>query len=177
MPFSFRPNPMKFAMKHLSDHCPDRETWNHIHPYLLRGRRPADPEARAAIRAYLELRERLGQNAAFKAGVCLDHGCLAPVCREHCRLVHTSGARPGSRTEHWARFLLAADYILSEAYVAGKSEKRGRAKAMARIKRLVAAARRDYLGPLQKEMNGAARQARPEPQEKSAAALALEQAA
>lgn len=140
-------DPLKTTTESLASHAPDAAMWPALTSYLVRGRRPGDPAAQEALDAYLELRDSLGALAAFRAGAALSHDLLAEPCREHFRARRAAGLG-GKGLEHWARFLLAADYLLGRAFEAraqkGKDGK-GIREALAREVDQVAAA---YLEPL-----------------------------
>ncbi len=150
----FATDPQKLMRRRLQEVCPDPALWGAISAYLTRGRRPKSPQARAALRAYLDLREALGGRAAFRAAAELSHAALAGPCREFARSYQPPAGLEPAAALAWARFLLAADHLLALAHEASLSPGVSRREQAARMEALLARAVRDYLDPLARELAG-----------------------
>lgn len=156
----FANDPVKQMQTRLAAYAPDPDLWREIGAYLAAGRRPASPAGRAALRAYLDLREGLGAKAVFRAGGELSYAALA----EHCRVFFMSYDEPQGLEPHqcraWARFCLAADHLLAKASEAGAQKGNiGRnlaAQAQTALERVAA----EFLAPAREQAQAAARRAR-----------------
>ncbi|MFZ5586515.1 MAG: hypothetical protein ACOZHQ_11345 [Thermodesulfobacteriota bacterium] len=158
----FASDPVKQMQTQLAAYAPDPALWREVGAYLAAGRRPASPAARAALRAYLDLREGLGAKAAFRAGGELSYAALA----EHCRAFFAGYDEPAGLEPHqcraWARFCLAADHLLAKASEAaaqkGNVSRKLSEQAQARLAQVAA----DFLAPAQEQAREAARRVRGE---------------
>jgi hypothetical protein len=163
----FASDPTKTMSNLLQDACPDPAIWSQVADYLVYGRTPKSREARAALRAYIDLRDHLAGLAAFKAGGDLSHQALARPCRDFWAAYQPPEALEPRAAEAWARFLLAADHLLSQAYEAALCRRGQRAAQCRRMEEAFARARESFIAPLAREIAG---QRRPAADAASAAA-------
>jgi hypothetical protein len=140
--------------KLLQESCPDPAIWNQVCDYLVYGRSPKSREARAALRAYIDLRDHLAGLAAFRAGGDLSHDALARPCREFFAAYQPPEALEPLAAMAWARFLLAADHLLAEAYEAALCRRTQRADQCRRMEESFARAREGFIAPLAREIAG-----------------------
>jgi hypothetical protein len=147
----FANTPQKLMCNYLREACPDPALWGEIHAYLVKGRRAKSSQSKAALKAYLELRESLGGLAAFRASGELTYDSLAASCRDFaCSYVPLAGM-DSDQAMGWARFLLAADNLLALAYEASLAPGVSRKEQAARMEALFNKVQKDYLTPLGRE--------------------------
>lgn len=166
----FANDPVKQMQAQLADFAPDAALWREISAYLASGRRPASAAGQAALRAYLDLREGLGAKAVFRAGGELTYAALA----EHCRNFFAAYDEPQGLEPHqcraWARFCLAADYLLAKAHEAtaqkGNVSRTLAQKAQDALEQVAA----DFLSPARDQAQAAARRVRGERRQPAAPA-------
>jgi hypothetical protein len=147
----FANTPQKLMCNYLREVCPDPALWEEIQAYLMKGRRAKSNQSKAALKAYLELREDLGGLAAFRASGELTYDSLVTPCQDFaCSYVPLAGMDSG-QAMGWARFLLAADHLLALAYEASLAPGVSRKEQAARMEALFNKVKKDYLTPLGRE--------------------------
>lgn len=147
----FRPDPLKSMDRSLASACPDPALWDQLSAYLTAGRRPAAPRARAALRAYLDLRDHLAGRAAFRCGAELSHEALAGDCHRFMTRYQPAPAMQRAEAEQWARFLLAADHLLALAHDARLAGNDGSQRRCQTLEGQLEAVHQCYLAPLRRE--------------------------
>ncbi len=152
----FRSDPLKSMNRSLAEACPDPAIWPQLSAYLVEGRRPGEPRARAALRAYLDLRDHLAGRAAFRCGAELSMEALAGPCRRFMAGYRPAPALGRAQAEHWARFLLAADHLLSLAYEARLADGHSGRQRAERLEAQFKAVRDRYICPLGRELGASA---------------------
>ena len=144
-------DPLKQMISDLGPLSPEPSQWPEISAYLAAGRQPASAQAKAAIRAYLDLRESLGGLAAFRAGGRLDHQSLQGPCRRFLQGYHGPAGLGADQAAAWSRFCLAADHLLARACEARVHKGRSGRKMAQDLADLLALTREQYLDPLAAE--------------------------
>jgi hypothetical protein len=147
----FASDPQKLMHDYLRGACPDPALWGEVCAYLIKGRRAKSSQAQAALGAYLELRESLGGQAAFRAAGELTYDALCSPCRQFACAYVPAADIDAESVMAWARFLLAADHLLALAYEASLSPGVSRQELAARMKALFEKTQEDYLMPLKRE--------------------------
>ncbi|MFH1059708.1 MAG: hypothetical protein V1797_13660, partial [Pseudomonadota bacterium] len=162
--------PVKQMQTQLAAFAPDAALWREIAAYLATGRRPDSSAGQAALRAYLDLREGLGAKAVFRAGGELSYAALAEHCREFFACYEEPAGLEPHQCRAWARFCLAADYLLAKAHEAtaqkGKISRTLAQKAQDALEQVAA----DFLGPARDQAQAAARRVRGERRQPAGAA-------
>ena len=147
----FANTPQKLMSGYLGEVCPDQNLWGEIQAYLVKGRRAKTPAAKAALGAYLDLREALSGLAAFRAGGELTYASLASPCRDFACAYDAPAGLDSEAAMAWARFILAADHLLALAYEASLTPGVSRDEQARRMKALFRKAQHEYLTPLGQE--------------------------
>jgi len=147
----FSSDPLKVMQHKLKRLSPDDKLWPQVAAYLARGRRPEDLQAKAVIRAYLDLREFLGARAAFRAGGELNHQALAKPCAEFFRAYQNTSALAKPALQKWACFCLAADFLLAAAAEVRLQKGATRRRRFLETERLLVKVQGAYLVPLAAE--------------------------
>lgn len=147
----FASDPQKLMQDHLREACPDPAMWAEVCAYLTKGRRAKTEPAKVVLSAYLDLRESLGGQAAFRAAGELTYDSLCDPCRGFACSYNPPAEVDGERVMDWARFLLAADHLLALAYEQSLSPGVSRSEQAARMQSLFEKTKDEYLTPLKQE--------------------------
>lgn len=151
----FASDPQKLMYDYLRGVCPDPALWSEVCAYLIKGRRAKSGQAQAALNAYLELRESLGGQAAFRAAGELTYDSLCSPCREFACAYTPPASVNADSVMAWARFLLAADHLLALAYEESLAPGISRKEQATRMKALFEKTQKEYLTPLRREKHTA----------------------
>ena len=145
----FSPDPARNMQQRLVAYSPDPILWKEVSAYLIKGRRPAQPAAQAALRGYLDLKDHLGGRAAFFVGAELSTRALEAPCREFLAgRPRPTGLEDASA---WARFCLAADYLLILACQVRAHKGKQRRLELQRLEQRFIEVADDYLETLTRE--------------------------
>jgi hypothetical protein len=147
----FASDPQKLMHDYLREACPDQALWGEVCAYLIKGRRAKTSQAKAVLRAYLDLREYLGGQAAFRAAGVLTYDALCAPCLDFACDYAAAKDIDAENAMDWARFLLAADHLLALAYEETLSPGISRKEQAARMKALFEKTKVEYLTPLRRE--------------------------
>jgi hypothetical protein len=147
----FAKDPQKLMREYLRGACPDPDYWQEICAYLIKGRRAKTKPAKSAIKTYLDLREALGGLAAFRAAGELTYDSLSKPCDDFACSYDTAASSNADQTLAWARFLLAADYLLALAYEASLTPGLSRGEQAGRMEKLFTKIQKEYLKPLERD--------------------------
>lgn len=147
----FASDPQKLMYGYLREACPEPALWGEVCAYLTKGRRTKTKQAKAALAAYLDLRESLGGQAAFRAAGELTYDSLCSPCRQFACAYNPPAKIDAENAIAWARFLLAADHLLALAYEASLSPGVSRGEQASRMKTLFNKTQEEYLTPLRRE--------------------------
>ena len=144
----FASDPVKDISVQLEAYCPEVSLWPQVRAYLNQGKRPKDPKAMNALRAYLDLRDSLGSRSAFKNGAPLRHDALGGACARFFKNYKGQEHLGRQECRDWAQFCLAADYVLACAYSAKLLEGKLRKKAVRKVSEMCERIRQEYFEPL-----------------------------